>query len=174
MRTVLAILVAASLALVLGCGRPGTGSDASASSVRAAPEFVLEDLAGKTVRLSDSAGQVRLVDFWATWCPPCRDGIPHFKELHRDYGDKGLTIIAISMDEDPKKVLPDFLAKWEVPYTNLVGNDDVAGSFGGVYGLPTTFVIDREGRIVETFVGGTPKKEMEAQVRKLLGLAPLG
>lgn len=174
MKRVPVTLVFSMLVCALACGRPITTSEASASATRTAPEFALEDLSGKVVRLSDSAGQVRLVDFWATWCPPCREEIPSFKELHRDYGEKGLKILAISMDDDAKKVLPPFLAKWEVPYTNLIGTEEVAQSFPGVVGLPTTFLIDREGRIIETFVGGTPKHEMEAQVRKLLGLEPAG
>jgi thiol-disulfide isomerase/thioredoxin len=152
-----------------GCSSP---SAPPKQAIRKAPDFALADVAGKTVRLSDSAGQVRLIDFWATWCPPCREAIPHFKELHEAYGSRGLTILAISMDEDPEEVLPPFLEKWKVPYANLIGDDRVAEAFGGVFGLPTTFLVDREGNITDTFVGGTPKQVFEDRIRDLLGLSP--
>jgi thiol-disulfide isomerase/thioredoxin len=163
-----AILVAG---LVFACAPPGAMGP---SAPRPAPDFSLQDVEGKTVRLSDSAGRVRLVDFWATWCPPCREAIPELKDLHKTYGEKGLTILAISMDDDAKKVLPPFLEKWEVPYTNLIGNDEVAESFGGVLGLPTTFLVDKEGQIVSTWIGGTPKEEIEKKVRQALGLDSAG
>lgn len=165
-------IVVLFVALAAGACRGPVGSGPSAP--RPAPDFSLEDVTGNTVRLSDSSGRVRLVDFWATWCPPCREEIPHFKELHRGYGDKGLTILAISMDDDAKKVLPPFLEKWEIPYTTLIGNDEVAEAFGGVFGLPTTFLVDRDGQILETWIGGTPKGVVEEKLRAALGLETAG
>ena len=174
----------ASLGLLLAllwtaCGVPpgnrrdtassGASSDDGTTGSRVVPDFALEDVHGKLVRLSDTAGKVRLIDFWATWCPPCREAIPGFKELYRTYGDKGFMILAISMDgEEAKKILPPFVERYKIPYTNIIGNDDVAQAFGGVVGLPTTFLVDREGRIVETFVGGVPKEVFEKKIRELL------
>jgi thiol-disulfide isomerase/thioredoxin len=130
----------------------------------------VNDLDGRAVRLADYTGKVRIIDFWATWCAPCREEIPHFKELYQKYGDKGFVLIAISMDEEGAKVVRPFVEAEKIPYLNLVGNDDVAEAFGGIVGLPTAFVIDRDNRIVATYVGGTPKGVFEKQIRKLLGL----
>ncbi len=155
--------------LVTACGSP-RGSGAGASTPRPAPDFVLEDVHGRLVRLSDSAGRVRLVDFWATWCPPCIEAIPDLKALHEAYGDRGLTVLAISMDDDPGDVVPSFVRRNKVPYANLLGNPDIADAFGGVVGLPTTFLVDRDGTITNTYVGGIPKEVLERRIRELLDL----
>lgn len=134
-----------------------------------APECSLEDLDGNVVRLSDSAGRVRLVDFWATWCAPCREEIPMFKELHESYADQGFTLLAVSMD-DGTGVVRQFIEEYEIPYLNVMGSDDVANAFGGVYGLPTAFLLDGDGRIVDRFMGPKPRKVLEERIRELLGL----
>ena len=161
----------ALLACVVGCGHPPGGS--GDGSQRTAPEFALKDLQGKLVRLTDSAGKIRLVDFWATWCAPCREAIPDLKALHETYKDKGLTVLAISVDE-PSQIVEPFVRKMEIPYTTLLGDEKVADAFGGIVGLPTTFLIDRDGKIVDTFVGGTPKEVFESKIRALLGLGSAG
>lgn len=171
-------MAALVLACLTACGNPtGGGAPAPGSGAkgeRYAPDFALEDVHGKLVRLSDSTGRVRLVDFWATWCPPCLEEIPDFKELHATYADKGLTIIAIAMDDEGHGVVKPFVEKWKIPYTNVIGDEDVAGAFGGVVGLPTAFLVDRDGKVVATFVGGTPKKAFEKKIREMLGLEPTG
>lgn len=170
-RRVARVVLLAVAAAAASCAGPG---GTTGRVERPAPDFSLPDLRGKTVSLSESGGRVRLVDFWATWCAPCREAIPDLKDLHRKYGDKGLTILAISMDDDATKVLPAFVEKWEIPYTNLIGNDQVAESFGGVFGLPTTFLVDRKGTIVETWFGGTPRDVLEKRIRTVLGLDAAG
>jgi thiol-disulfide isomerase/thioredoxin len=155
--------------LVTACGST-SGPGAKPGQPQPAPEFALKDLSGKTVRLSDSAGRVRLIDFWATWCPPCREAIPHLNELHADYEKDGLSIIGISMDDDADELVPPFVEKYRIHYTMLVGNEAVAEAFGGVFGLPTTILVDRSGNVAETWVGGIPKKVIEERVRTLLGL----
>jgi len=141
----------------------------SAAEPGKAPDCRLEDLDGHAVRLSDSAGRVTLVDFWATWCAPCREEIPMFKELHERYGDEGFTLLAISMD-DGSGVVREFVDEYQIPYLNVMGNDDVADAFGGVFGLPTAFLLDGEGRIVDRFMGPKPRKVLEDKIRELLGL----
>ncbi len=157
--------------LVAACGAPAAPGAPAGGGSRTAPDFALKDLEGKVVRLSDFAGKVRLVDFWATWCAPCREEIPSFKELYSAYSDKGLAIVAISMDDDGVKVVKPFVEKNAIPYTNLIGDDQVVDAFGGVVGYPTAFLVGRDGRILATFVGGTPKRVFEAKIRQALGMA---
>jgi thiol-disulfide isomerase/thioredoxin len=170
------LLVALQAAIIAGCGGPpadtsgGETAGTAGREQKAAPDFSLEDLEGKTVRLSDSGGKVRLVDFWATWCAPCREEIPQFKELYAQYKDQGFELIGIAMDEEGAKVVRPFVEKHQVSYTNLLGNEKVEQAFGGVLGYPTAFFIDRDGKIVDSYVGGVPKRVFEARLRELLGL----
>jgi len=161
------LLVAAAFA---ACAPGGAGRGAAEQVPKAAPDFALQDLAGKPVKLSDSAGRVRLIDFWATWCPPCREAIPDLNELHASYAKDGLTILGISMDDEPSKIVPPFAEKYKIQYTLLAGTEDVADKFGGVFGLPTTILIDQNGNVAETWIGGIPKDVIEKRVRELLKL----
>jgi peroxiredoxin len=139
----------------------------TSSGERLAPDFSLEDLEGKTVSLSDSSGQVRLIDFWATWCAPCREEIPMLNELHGNYADRGLRILAIS--DESVELIREFVAENGVTYTNLVGTEEVVEEYGAL-GLPTAYLVDRDGRIVEYFFGPKPRKQLEAKIRELLEL----
>jgi thiol-disulfide isomerase/thioredoxin len=175
------VLLAVPIGLGGSCANPSSTDAATPSADAAgavaeaavdltlAPEFELANLAGTMVRLSDSAGQVRLIDFWATWCAPCREEIPMLNELHEGYRDQGLTILAIS-DEDAEIVAP-FAEEYKVAYTNLVGGDEIFTEYGAP-ALPTAYLLDRDGRIVETFVGPKPKKVLEKKIRELLELPP--
>jgi len=133
-----------------------------------APDFALADLSGKTVHLSDFKGKVVIVDFWATWCGPCRVEIPDFVKLQSKYKDKGLEIVGLSLDADGEKAVKPFVDQHEINYTMLLANDDTAKSYGGILGIPTTFVIDRQGRIVQKFVGVMPAKTFEDTIQPLL------
>jgi len=148
------------------CGPGGAPSaPAVADDAALAPEFTLEDVRGASHSLAASAGRVRLIDFWATWCPPCRAEIPLLKQLDAQYRDQGLTILAIS-DEDPA-VLRQFVEEQGIEYPNLVDPGDVSERYS-VLGLPTGFLVDREGRIVERFFGAKPHDLLERRIRELL------
>jgi cytochrome c biogenesis protein CcmG/thiol:disulfide interchange protein DsbE len=172
------LVVTAAFATAVACGGPSVrdaGEEAASvggTAPRKAPDFSLPDLDGKTVRLSDSAGKVRLVDFWATWCAPCREEIPGFKEIYAKYKDRGFELIAISMDDEGAKVVRPFVEKAGLPYTNLIGNEAVGDAFGGILGYPSAFFIDRDGKIVARYVGAVPKRVFEARIREMLGLDP--
>lgn len=135
---------------------------------RLAPEWELFDLDGRAVSSEQFKGKVVILDFWATWCPPCRAEIPGFIELQRNYADKGLMIIGISLDRAEPAVVKEFAERFGMNYPVLRGTGKVTEAFGGVNALPTTFIIDRQGRIVDSHVGYTAKEEFERAIRPLL------
>jgi len=134
----------------------------------AAPAWKLQDLAGKTVSSEDFKGKVVVVDFWATWCPPCREEIPGYIELQKQYGPEGLVIVGISLDQQGPDVVKPFAAKYGINYPLVMGDEKVVADFGGVEGIPTTFLIDRNGVIRDRKVGMEPKAEYEAKILKVL------
>ena len=142
-------------------------AQAQAPSRRAAPDFSVSDVNGRPVRLSGLLGKVVLVDFWATWCPPCRQEIPNFVELYSRYNPKGLEIVGIDMDEDPATVR-SFMASNRIAYPVAVGKAPIYQAYGGIRGIPTTFLIDKKGRIAEQYVGYHDKETFERQIQKLL------
>jgi thiol-disulfide isomerase/thioredoxin len=133
-----------------------------------APDWELTDLSGKLVKFSDFRGHVLIVDFWATWCVPCRVEIPHFVELQKQYGDKGLTVIGISLDEQGPEVVKKFLKRFGVTYPIVIGNEKVVEAYGRIDAIPTAFVIDRQGRIVSRHIGYDDKAAFEKEIQSLL------
>ena len=170
-----AILVLALI--VAGCSAGGSDgsaggtetADPTAVGNRIAPDFELPDLSGQTVSLAASAGRVRLIDFWATWCPPCREEIPMLNELHHAYKDEGLTILAIS--DEKADVVQAFADEVGMDYTNLIDPGEVSENYR-VLGLPTAFLVDRDGRIVDYYMGPKSRKHLEEKIRELLDQAP--
>ncbi len=164
-------------ALVVGCLIQGCSSEpqsVKAATVKPdkdrkdAPDFTLKDADGKTVQLADYRGKVLLLDFWATWCGPCKVEIPWFVEMQRKHKDKGFEVLGVSMDDEGWDVVKPFLAKLGVNYRVVMGNDATAQLYGGVDALPTTFLIDRGGRIAAVHVGLTSRREIEDGVGQLL------
>ncbi|MDZ4815938.1 MAG: TlpA disulfide reductase family protein [Verrucomicrobiota bacterium] len=133
-----------------------------------APAWELKDIDGKTVKLSDFKGKVILLDFWATWCPPCREEIPGFINLQKKYGDKGVVIIGVSVDEGGPDVVKKFAQKLGVNYPMLMASPELPDQYGGIEGIPTTFIIDKTGKIVDIHVGMTPEAEFEKIIKGLL------
>ncbi|HEY6572050.1 MAG TPA: redoxin domain-containing protein [Candidatus Eisenbacteria bacterium] len=179
LRSLSRTLAAGVFALILataGCGGGAkTSSDGTAAAPAGngevgsqAPAFELADLSGQTVSSSTFAGKVVILDFWATWCPPCREEVPHFVQLQSKYRDQGLAIVGLSLDAGGAKDVAPFAEEYNVNYTMLLGADDVAKAFGGINSIPTTFVIDRRGKVVKRFVGYTSPEVFEATIAPLL------
>lgn len=123
---------------------------------------------GKSVRLADFAGKVVVLDFWATWCPPCRAEIPDFIALQKQYKSQGLEIVGVSVDQQGAPVVNNFAKEHGINYTSLLADDKVVSAYGGIRGIPTTFVIDREGNIVKKYVGQQSKDTFEKDIKALL------
>ena len=158
-----AVLAVALLGYLL-VGRADSGRPVEAATVKPgkdrhqAPDFALKDADGKVVHLSDYRGKVVLLDFWATWCGPCRIEIPWFMDLERKNKDRGFAVLGVSMDDEGWEVVKPFLAELGVNYRVMMGSDSTAQAYGGVDSLPTTFLIDRDGKIAAVHIGlGEPE-----------------
>jgi thiol-disulfide isomerase/thioredoxin len=133
-----------------------------------APDFTLTSLAGDKISLSDFKGKIVIVDFWATWCPPCRRGIPDLISIQNKYKNK-VAVIGISLDrENTKAGVPSFVKKMGINYPIVYFTDKVINDFGGVNAIPTSFIIDQKGNIVSKMVGLYPKSEYEKQLENLI------
>ena len=139
---------------------------ADVSEGEPAPDFTLQTVDGESVTLSDFKGKVVMVNFWATWCPPCKAEIPDFIALQEEYGDKGFDIVGIALDKPA--AIESFMARSEINYTIVVGDESIAAMYGNVTSIPTTFLIDREGVIRHSAVGMRPKAEWTAAIGQLL------
>jgi peroxiredoxin len=175
-------LAAFAAAVLVGCLSEGCSTAPTAVKAaslkpdtqrKEAPDFALKDAEGKTVHLSEYRGKVVLLDFWATWCDPCRLEIPWFIDLQRKNKDKGFDVLGVSMDDEGWEVVKPFMRDVGVNYRVLIGNDQTTEMYGGVDALPTTFLIDRQGKIAAVHVGLTSRKAFEDDVAQLLH-APAG
>ena len=134
----------------------------------AAPHFALKDKSGATIKLSDYRGKVVILDFWATWCGPCRMEIPGFVKLREKYASQGMEIIGVSLDRPGWQVIEPFMQEYNINYPIVLGDRDIVMSYGGVQSIPTTFIIDRDGVIVEKVVGYRPDSYFEQKIQELL------
>jgi cytochrome c biogenesis protein CcmG/thiol:disulfide interchange protein DsbE len=163
--------VLCAIFLTVGCSNTRTVRAASVKpdkERKPAPEFSLKDADGKMVHIADYKGKVVLLDFWATWCGPCKIEIPWFMELQRKNKDRGFEVLGVAMDDEGWEAVKPFAAKIGINYRLVIGNDEVGTLYGGVEALPTTFLIDREGRIAAAHVGLTSRKDFEDGVEELL------
>lgn len=133
-----------------------------------APDFSLFTLDGQKVKLSDYRGKAVLLNFWATWCPPCKVEMPWFVDLQKQYGKDGLVILGVAMDDSEPAAIGKFAQELGVNYTVLLGTDKVSDDYGDVQYLPTTFFIGRNGAIVDKLTGLLDRKDIEDDVQKAL------
>lgn len=136
-----------------------------------APAWELRDLDGKLVKSSDFDGKVVILDFWATWCAPCKAEIPGFVELQKQYGDRGLIVVGISLDEGGPAVVKRFMTQFGMNYPVVLGDVGLMKAFGGT-AIPTTLIIDRSGNIVSRHIGFAPKETFESEIKPLLEPSP--
>jgi len=193
-RWTIAVAAVAALvyALVPGLHAPaGPGAATSGSAATATPEgtsaarrgddicpagakqanlnFTVTDMEGQKVNLASFKGKVILLDFWATWCPPCKAEIPGFVELQDAYRAQGLQVVGVSVDDTPDKLKP-FATEFKMNYPVLVGldRDDLQDAYGPMWGIPTTFLIARDGRICRKNSGLVGKAKYEMDIKRLL------
>ncbi|MBL9202702.1 MAG: TlpA family protein disulfide reductase [Opitutaceae bacterium] len=164
--------------LLTGCGKPATTGDAATKPVSSAlaalpkigpaPAWKLKDVDGKDVAFAQLKGKVVVVDFWATWCGPCRVEIPGYVAMQKKYGDQ-LAIVGVSLDQGGPEVVKAFAAKYGINYALVMGDDEIQKAFGGIEAIPTTFLIDRDGQIRDRKVGAEHSETYEQKVAAVLG-----
>jgi cytochrome c biogenesis protein CcmG/thiol:disulfide interchange protein DsbE len=141
------------------------------ASRKLAPEFDLKGADGGRVKLANYQGKVVLVNFWATWCGPCKVEIPWFVEFQRTYKDRGFTVVGLSVDEDGWNAVKPYAERRKINYPTAIVNQQLLESYGGVSSLPTTFVVDQKGRIAAAHVGLVSKATYQKAIEELLGPA---
>ena len=179
-----------SLSLTASCGTPAPEAGQKGTPGRvAAPNLTAKGLDGTVVRLSDYRGKVVVLNFWATWCPPCRAEIPHFVDLAKAYEDRGVVVLGISMDGGEVEKVRNFAAQYGIGYPMVMGNTDIVRDFskvegiptvrspgsgetsmdnGNIQAIPTTFIIDQEGNITRKHVGYRERSDLEPELKRLL------
>lgn len=164
----IAVLVAGMLFFGLHMARRAKGPGPPDIKGQAAPEFELTSLDGKKVRLTDFKGKAVLLNFWATYCQPCKIEMPWFVQLQNKYGTEGLQVIGIAMDDASETDISKFARELGVNYPILLGKEDTGQAYGGIPFLPTTFYIGRNGKVVDKVFGLKGRAEIEESVKKAL------
>ena len=174
-RVIVAILVFVVLGIIFGVLRfsnlaraPDIAVEPKKQVFKPAPDFTLLDIDGNEMTLSDFKGKVVILDFWATWCPPCKALIPNFIELYDEYKDEGLEILGVTMDWNAERVAGPFAEENGINYIILLGDRDVSDLYGDIMSLPTIFIIDREGGIRKKYMGYRDKGVFERDIKELL------
>ncbi len=151
------------LAFAAGCQERNSTKGGAAK----APDFTLQDLNGKNVKLSDFRGKVVVLEFWATWCPPCRESIPGIEKIYKAYKDKGLVVLAVSLDQGGWDSVKTFVSGRGMTYTVLKGDDDVTSEYQ-VRTIPMLLILDRSGNIAKRYIGLGSDEELEQDIKSVL------
>jgi len=162
-----AVCLAGLLAFTLAACKPNA-DPATLAPPKTAPVWKLKDLDGQLVSSDQFNGKVVVIDFWATWCPPCRAEIPGYVALQEKYGKDGLAMVGISLDSQGPEEVKQFVAKNHMNYTVVMGDESVVAAFGGVEAIPTTFIVDRQGNIRDQKVGAEELAAFEQRLRPWL------
>jgi peroxiredoxin len=169
------VIVAFVVTLMLYVGyhkARGAGLTSHLTTSSVAPDFTLESLDGRSMRLSDLRGKAVLLNFWATWCGPCKIEMPWFVDFQKQYGSQGLQIVGVAMDDASKADIAKFAKDMGVNYPILIGKESVGDQYGGVPALPESFVISRDGKIMDKIIGLRGKAEIEDSIKKALSTPP--
>jgi thiol-disulfide isomerase/thioredoxin len=171
------VVVAFAVALMLYVGfhaarRNGPSFAPRVALAGPAPDFTLQSLDGRTMHLSDFRGKAVLLNFWATWCGPCKIEMPWFVELQNQYASQGFQIVGVAMDDASKEDISKFAKDMGVNYPILIGKESVGDEYGGVPALPESFLIGRDGKIVDKILGLRGKAEIEDAIKKALDTRP--
>ncbi len=155
MRQLMALLLTCLLTAVLsGCSSPPPVEPGGPPAVgQAAPDFTLKDFAGKPVALADLRGKVVIVNFWATWCPPCREEMPSMEQLHRELADEGLVLLAINIEKNGRETVPKLLADNPHSFPILFDDQETVQKRYGVYKFPESFIVRKDGVISDKVIG---------------------
>jgi peroxiredoxin len=170
---IVVVAMVISLLLVFGVARarhlPERPETGNILKDKMAPDFALASLDGKTtIRLSDYRGKAVLLNFWATWCVPCKIEMPWFVELQNEYGAQGLQVVGVAMDDASPEDIAKFAQNMGVNYPIVVGKESVGDAYGGVQFLPATFYIGRDGKVVDKVFGLKGKHEIQDDIKKAL------
>jgi thiol-disulfide isomerase/thioredoxin len=169
---IIVVVLVVSLMLFFGIRksrRQSAQPQGPASVMTMAPDFTLQSLEGKPVRLSDYRGKAVLLNFWATWCEPCKIEMPWIIDLQKKYASQGFQVLGVAMDDSGPDEVAKFSKEIGVNYPVVIGKDEVSDSYGGLPFLPTTFYIGRDGKIVDKVFGIKARSEIEDDVKKAMG-----
>jgi len=169
---VVAVVVAGMLYFGFHSARRSVAGTPMLKQASIAPDFTLESLDGKSMKLSDLRGHAVLLNFWATYCGPCKIEMPWFVELQKQYGAQGLQIVGVAMDDASKEDIAKFAKDMGVNYPILIGKESVGDEYGGIPALPETFFIGRDGKLMDKIIGLKGKGEIEDDIKKALNTQP--
>lgn len=161
-------LVACHLSLVTPFAIAAAAAPKAPAARKAAVPFDVTTLDGRRVTLEGLRGKIVILDFWATWCPPCREEIPHFKALYEQYRGR-LEIVGIALDQEGEPIVTPFVRQQGISYPIAVETDGrLSRAYGGIRGIPTTFVIDQQGQIYQKYIGYRDQQTFDRDIRALL------